>query len=131
MASGQQSDDLSKAIGYYERYLKLPDSRLGGVAAKSARVNALIAEATIYGEQLDYKGQIATYERALKIQPGRTEFYLSIANAQINNGDRAAAIKTYQKFLALDPSSQYAAQVKSALAQLQATASPSPSPTAS
>ncbi len=129
VATSQQTTDLTNALTYYERYVKLPDSRLGSAAA-GLRVNALISEAAIYGDLIDYKSAVATYERALKIQPARSEFYLTIAADEINAGDKTAAIKAYKKFLALDPNSQYAAQVKTALAELQGTASPSPSPSA-
>jgi tetratricopeptide (TPR) repeat protein len=125
-----QTTDLTDAITYYERYVKLPDAKLGSTAS-GLRVNALLAEATIYGELIDYKSAVATYERALKIEPARSELYLTIAADEIAAGDKAAAVTAYERFLAVDPHSQYAAQVKSALAQLQASASPSPSPSAS
>ena len=128
--SDTQTTDLADAITYYERYIKLPDATLGATAT-GLRVNALLAEATIYSELIDYKSAVATYERALKIEPSRSELYLTIAENELSAGDKAAAIKAYQKFLAVDPHSQFAAQVKSALAQLQASASPSPSPSAS
>jgi tetratricopeptide (TPR) repeat protein len=128
--TSQQTTDLTKAIAYYERYVKLPDAKLGSTAA-GYRVQALQAEAVIYSELIDYKSAVTAYQRALKITPDDSQLYLDIANNEIYAGDKAAAIKAYKKFLAIDPKSQFAGKVKTALTALESSSSPSPSPSAS
>ena len=126
--SKAQTDNLTKALGYYERYVALPNATLGATA-KGLRVKALQNEALIYGELIDYKSAVATYRKMLKLQPHNTELYLAIASNDAGASDTAGEIAAYQTFLKVDPHSQYAAKVKAALIQLMATASPSPSAT--
>jgi tetratricopeptide (TPR) repeat protein len=127
--SATQTTDLTKAIGYYDRYIALPDSALG-TAAAGLRVKALQSEAVIYSELIDYKGAVAAYTKALKLQPSNTTLYLPLASNAAAAGDKAGAIAAYTTFLKVDPHSQYAAQVKVALAQLKSSASASPSASA-
>ncbi len=129
LPSPKQSNDLTRALGYYDRYLALPDSVLGA-AAVGLRVKALLAEAPIYNELIDYKSAVATYKKILKLQPGYSDAYLGIASSDVAAGNTAGAIAAFTKFLKLAPHSQYAAEVKSELAQLQAAAAASPSPSA-
>jgi tetratricopeptide (TPR) repeat protein len=126
LPSSSQTNDLTRALSYYERYFALPDSALGA-AAKGLRFKALENEAVIYSELVDYKSAVATYKKMLKLQPHNTVLYLQLAANASASGDKAGAIAAYETFLKLDPHSQYAAQVKVALTQLTATASPSPS----
>ena len=79
---------------------------------------------------VDYKSAVATYKKMLKLQPGYSDAYLGIASSDVAAGNTAGAIAAFTKYLKLDPHSQYASQVKSELAQLQAAASASPSPSA-
>ena len=129
LASATQSDDLTKALQYYDRYLALPDSVLGATAA-GLRFNALQSEAQIYGELIDYKSAIAAYRKMLKLEPHNYLLYVSIGSNSAAAGDTAGAITAFKTFLKVDPHSQYTAQVKAQLAQLQASASPSPSTSA-
>ncbi len=128
LPSASQTNDLTKALGFYDRYRALPDSALGAAAA-GLRFKALQNEAVIYSELVDYKSAVATYKKMLKLQPHDTVLYLQLAANSQASGDTAGAVAAYQKFLKLDPNSQYAAQVRVALGQLTATASPSPSAT--
>jgi tetratricopeptide (TPR) repeat protein len=123
-----QTNDLTKALGYYERYIKLPDSKLGATAA-GQRFNALKNEAIIYNALIDYQGAVAVVKKMLKLQPRNYDLYLTIASNEVEAGDTAAAIAAYTTYLKLDPHSQYAAQVKTALASLEGSSSPSPSAT--
>ncbi len=66
----------------------------------------------------------------IKLQPDVATPYLGIASSDVAAGNRAGAIAAFTKFLKLAPHSQYASQVKAALAQLVASASGSPSPSA-
>ncbi len=94
------------------------------------RVKALLAEAPIYNELIDYKSAVATYKKILKLEPGYSDAYLGIASSDVAAGNTADAIAAFTKFLKLAPHSQYATEVKNELAQLQAAASASPSPSA-
>ena len=129
LPSVKQSNDLTKALGYYDRYIKLPNAALG-TAAVGLRVQALQSEAQIYTELVDYKSAVAAYQKMLKLQPDVATPYLGIASNDVAAGNRAGAITAFTKFLKLAPHSQYAALVKSELAQLVASASGSPSPSA-
>jgi tetratricopeptide (TPR) repeat protein len=129
LPSAKQTNDLTKALGYYDRYIALPDTTLGATAA-GLRNTALQSEAAIYTELVDYKSAVATYKKMLKLQPQNYDLYLGIASADDSAGDDAGAIAAFTTFLKLDPHSQYAAQVKAELAQLKAAASASPSPSA-
>jgi tetratricopeptide (TPR) repeat protein len=122
-----QTNDLTKAIAYYARYIALPDSALGGAAA-GLRISAYQNQAQIYTELVDYKSALAVYNKLLKLQPGDASPYLGIASTDVLSNDTAGAIAAFTKYLKLDPHSQYASQVKGELAQLKAAASASPSP---
>ena len=122
-----QTNDLTRALGYYDRYIKLTDAKLGA-AADGLRFKALQNEAAIYIELIDYKSAVATYEKMLKIEPKNYDLYLGIASNEIQAGDTAAAIAAYTTFLKLDPHSTYASEVKTALAQLKGSPSPSATP---
>ena len=128
LPSVKQSNDLTKALSYYDRYIKLPNAALG-TAAVGLRVQALQSEAQIYSELVDYKSAVATYKKMLKLQPHNTLLYLQLGSNAAAAGDTAEAITAYQTYLKLEPHSQYAAKVKLALAQLQISPSPSASAT--
>ena len=125
--SAEQADALTRAISYYDRYLKLPDSTLGATA-KDLRFEALTGKLGAYTKLLDYADVAATYKAMLKLRPKDHQLLIGLGNAQATVGQTAAAIATFQRFLQLEPKSQYAGDIKKAIAQLQAsTASPTPS----
>lgn len=126
--SAAQTADLARALTYYDRYIKLPDSKLGAAAA-GLRFKALQNQAVIYTELIDYQGAVATYKKMLKIEPHNYDLYLAIGSNQIQAGDKAAAIVAYSTFLKHEPHSANAQLVRNALAGL--TSSPSPSPASS
>jgi tetratricopeptide (TPR) repeat protein len=128
LPSQTQTNDLTKALGYYDRYIALSDTALGA-SAVGLRVAALQSEAQIYSELVDYKSAVTTYKKMLKLQPHNTLLYLQLGSNAAAAGDTAGAITAYQTFLKLEPHSQYAAKVKLALAQLQISPSPSASAT--
>ena len=128
LTSATQTNDLTKALGYYDRYIALSNAALGATAG-GLRVAALQNEAQIYGELVDYKSAVATYKKMLKLQPHNTLLYLQLGSNAAASGDTAGAMAAYQTFLKLDPHSQYAAKVKLALAQLKISPSPSASAT--
>jgi cytochrome c-type biogenesis protein CcmH/NrfG len=126
--SSGQVNDLVKALGYYGRYLALPDSALGA-AATGLRFAALQNEAAIYTWLVDYKDAAATYKKMLKLRPHDDSLYAFLGSSAAAAGETAQAIGAWETLLKRFPNSQYAAQVKVALANLKATASPSPSAT--
>ena len=128
LTSATQTNDLTKALGYYDRYIALSNAALGATAG-GLRVAALQNEAQIYGELVDYKSAVATYKKMLKLQPHNTLLYLQLGSNAAASGDTAGAIAAYQTFLKLEPHSQYAAKVKLALAQLKISPPPSASAT--
>jgi tetratricopeptide (TPR) repeat protein len=128
LPTATQTNDLTKALAYYDRYLALPATKLGATAA-GLRIAALQNQAQIYSELIDYKSAVATYRKMLKLQPHNTLLYLQIGSNAAAAGDTAGAITAYETYLKRDPHSQYSPKVKLALASLQASASPSPSAT--
>ncbi len=130
--SASQTNDLTKALSYYDRYIALSDKVLGATAS-GLRYDALGYEAQIYTELIDYKSAVATYRKMLKLEPRNYVLYVSIGSNSASAGDTAGAITAYETFLKREPHSQYTALVKAQLAQLKkaaATASPSPSASA-
>jgi len=125
--SAQQADDLSKALTYYDRYIKLPDATLGATA-KDLRYNAYQLKIAAYTKLLDYAGVAQTYKAMIKLRPKNAQLVLGLGLAQANAGQSTAAVPTLQQYLKLEPHSQYAKYVKAAIVKLKAaTASPSPS----
>jgi len=129
LPTAKQTNDLTKALSYYDRYIALPDAKLGATAS-GLRFNALGLEAQIYTALVDYKSAVAAYRKMLKIEPHNYVLYASIGRNEVAANDTAAAITAFETFLKRDPNSQYAALVKAQLAQLKAAASVSPSPSA-
>jgi len=125
--SASQTADLTRALTYYDRYIKLPDAKLGAAAA-GLRFKALQNQAVIYTELIDYQGAVAAYKKMLKLQPGNDDLYLAIGSNEVQAGDKAAAVAAYSTYLKHQPHAANAQLVRNALAGL--TGSPSPSPSA-
>ena len=102
LPSAKQSNDLTRALGYYDRYIALPDSVLGATAS-GLRYQALQSETAIYIELVDYKSAVASYKKMLKLEPRNYDLYLGIASNAADAGDKAGAIAAYTTFLKLDP----------------------------
>ena len=100
-ALGPADDRPTKAIAYYERYIKLPDAKLGSTAP-GLRVQALQAEAVLYSELIDYKSAVAVYQRALKITPSDSQPYLGIASPR-SSQRQAGGDQGLQEFLSDRP----------------------------
>ena len=126
--SAKQAEDLSKALTYYDRYIKLPNATLGATA-KDLRYNAYQAKIAAYTKLLDYSGVVQTYKTMIKLRPKDAQLVLGLGLAQANAGQNAAAAATLQQYLRLEPGSQYAKDIKAAITKLKASASPSPSTT--
>ena len=124
-----QTDDLTKAIAYYTRYIALPDSALGSAAA-GLRIKALRKPGPDLHRTARLQERARRLQQAAQAAAGDATPYLGIASTDVLSNDTAGAIAAFTKFLKLDPNSQYASQVKTELAQLKASASPSPSSSA-
>jgi tetratricopeptide (TPR) repeat protein len=74
--------------------------------------------------QLGYTNAVSSYQRAANLQPGNSNNWFTLAQAAQQSGDTKTAIKAYKKYLALNPDSTSAAQIKALIKQL----SPAPAP---
>jgi tetratricopeptide (TPR) repeat protein len=59
------------------------------------------------------------FEEAIKANPNHPEAHYQLGMAQLNAGDLAAAVTSFEKYLQLAPSGQFAAQAKAMVAQLK------------
>jgi tetratricopeptide (TPR) repeat protein len=74
--------------------------------------------------QLGYTNAVSSYQRAANLQPGNSNNWFTLAQAAQQSGDVKTAVKAYKKFLALNPDSTSASQIKALIKQL----SPAPAP---
>jgi tetratricopeptide (TPR) repeat protein len=74
--------------------------------------------------QLGYSNAVSSYQRAADLQPGNANNWFTLAQTAQQSGDTKTALKAYKKFLALNPDSTSAAQIKALIKQL----SPAPAP---
>jgi tetratricopeptide (TPR) repeat protein len=61
----------------------------------------------------------AKFEEAIKANPDHPESHFQLGMAQLNEGNIPGAITSFEKYLALAPTGQFAAQAKGMLAQLK------------
>ena len=67
---------------------------------------------------------VSSYQRAATLQPGNSNNWFTLAQTAQQSGDVKTAVKAYKKFLALNPDSTSASQIKALIKQL----SPAPAP---
>ena len=68
--------------------------------------------------QLGYTNAVSSYQRAANLQPGNSNNWFTLAQTAQQIGDTKTALKAYKKFLALNPDSTSAAQIKALIKQL-------------
>ena len=68
--------------------------------------------------QLAYNGTVNAWTKLSELQPKNANVWFSLAQAAQSAGDTATAIKGYRKYLALNPGSTSATQIKALLKQL-------------
>jgi tetratricopeptide (TPR) repeat protein len=68
--------------------------------------------------QLAYNGAQSSWERVTTLQPRNSGAWLQLAQAAQTAGSTATAITAYKKFLALDPTSSNAQQIRAIIKQL-------------
>jgi len=74
--------------------------------------------------QLGLSNAVSSYQRAANLRPGDSNNWFTLAQAAQQSGDTKTAIKAYKKYLALNPDSTSAAQIKALIKEL----SPAPPP---
>jgi len=74
--------------------------------------------------QLGFSNAVSSYQRAATLQPSNANNWFTLAQTAQQSGDVKTAIKAYKKYLALNPDSTSAAQIKALIKQL----SPAPAP---
>jgi len=81
----------------------------------------------------DSAGVVTAYNDLITLQPSNAMNYLYLGLAAADAGQTHGALLAFGRFLQLSPNSQYAAQVKQRMAQLEAqlkTPTPVPTPVA-
>jgi DNA-binding SARP family transcriptional activator len=76
--------------------------------------------------QLAYNGTVSSWQQVTTLQPKNADSWFQLAQAAQTSGDTATAIKAYKKYLALNPTSSSAAQIRQLIKQL----GPAPAPPA-
>jgi tetratricopeptide (TPR) repeat protein len=89
----------------------------GGGAGMSA--DAIYNQGIILWNQGKTAEAKAKFEEALKANPSHPEAHYQLGMAQLNSGDIPGAIASFEKYVELAPSGQFAAQAKGMLAQLK------------
>jgi Flp pilus assembly protein TadD len=75
--------------------------------------------------QLGYSNAVSSYQRAANLQPGNSNNWFTLAQTAQQSGDVKTAVKAYKKYLALNPDSTSAAQIKALIKELS-PAAPAP-----
>lgn len=68
--------------------------------------------------QLAYNNTVSSWEQLAKLQPKNTDAWFQLGSAAQTAGDTQTAIKAYKRYLALNPSSSSAAQIKQLIKSL-------------
>jgi tetratricopeptide (TPR) repeat protein len=68
--------------------------------------------------QLGYSNAVTSYQRAATLQPGNSNNWFTLAQTAQQSGDVKTAVKAYKKYLALNPDSTSAAQIKALIKEL-------------
>ena len=76
--------------------------------------------------QLAYNGAVSSWQQVTKLQPKNADAWFQLAQAAQTSGDTATTISAYKKYLALNPTSSSAAQIRQLIKQLSPAPAPSP-----
>ena len=68
--------------------------------------------------QLGFSNAVSSYQKAATLQPGNSNNWFTLAQTAQQSGDVKTAVKAYKKYLALNPDSTSAAQIKALIKQL-------------
>jgi Flp pilus assembly protein TadD len=68
--------------------------------------------------QLAYNGVVTSWQQVAKLQPKNSNAWFQLGSAAQTAGNAATAISAYKKYLALNPGSSSAAQIKAIIKQL-------------
>lgn len=110
----------------------LPTGKLGTAIGtnqleQTAASNANSALQTLQSQvQLGYSNAVSSYQKAANLQPGNSNNWFTLAQTAQQSGDVKTAVKGYKKFLALNPDSTSASQIKALIKQLEPAPAPAP-----
>jgi len=76
--------------------------------------------------QLGFSNAVSSYQRAATLQPGNSNNWFTLAQTAQQSGDTKTAIKAYKKYLALNPDSTSASQIKALIKELSPAPAPAP-----
>lgn len=102
----------------------LPTGKLGTAigtnpieAAQASQADTTVSDAQ-QKVQLAYNGTVNSWRELTKLQPKNADAWFELANAAQTAGDTTTAVTGYKKYLALNPGSPNAAQIRALLKQL-------------
>jgi Flp pilus assembly protein TadD len=76
--------------------------------------------------QLGYQDAVSSYQRAATLAPTDSNNWFTLAQTAQQSGDVKTAVKAYKKYLALNPDSPSASQIKALIKQLSPAPAPAP-----
>jgi tetratricopeptide (TPR) repeat protein len=76
--------------------------------------------------QLGFSSAVSSYQRAATLQPSNANNWFTLAQTAQQSGDAKTAVKAYKKYLALNPDSTTATQIKALIKELSSAPAPSP-----
>jgi tetratricopeptide (TPR) repeat protein len=133
--STAETDDWSRAVGYYEQAYAVYAKQKGAPARQNA-IATLNKIAPLYIQLKDYKNVVITYQRLVTYQPRNADNYFYLGLYALQAGDTKTALSALERNLKLDPNSANASAISAQIKQLKAatvspvpTPSPSPTPT--
>jgi tetratricopeptide (TPR) repeat protein len=91
----------------------------GGVIGGGGNADAVYNQGIILWNQGKIPEAKVKFEEAIKANASHPEAHYQLGMALLNEGDVAGAVSAFEKYLALAPDGQYAAQAKAMLAQLK------------
>jgi len=132
-----QAGDLSQQYqaAYAQRQLAapstpfLPAGKLGEALGQNKieqgaaqRADAVVTDLQ-QRTQLAYNNAVSSYDQAAQLQPENANAWFQLAQAAQTGGDYKTAVKGYKRFLALNPETTSAGQIKQLIKQLSAATS--------
>ena len=76
--------------------------------------------------QLGFSNAVSSYQQAAKLQPGNANNWFTLGQVAQQSGDTKTAVTAYKKFLALNPDSSSASQIKTLIKELEPAPTPAP-----
>jgi tetratricopeptide (TPR) repeat protein len=102
-----EKDGVDGAIANYR---KLRERYYGSAAYDFSAGSLTDVAGSLAESKKDYDGAIQLLQLNLEFTPNDAETHLLLGRAQLAKGDKAAAIKSFEKTLELDPENRWAKQ---------------------